>query len=261
MGRVAATVFSLGMLLYCTTATQLQQKAEPRKAYEVMKEYDIERLENVDMSRKSVSINVLVEDHPQTEIFRKHQDVILGEVQQFYARYGVDITYTKKRLPVAVNVIDMRVLDTVTFNNEIANAFIFRGLTNFEKRSFAVQVFDASAENENLYPTKWAKSYAELVSHELGHALSLPHTNHVPFDCVGTVYDQKDNLMNLSYAVWWGKQITLHPIQVRQIHSYLSKGQVYAITKPKWFTFWNNAAIAIRLRHEFEGNCIATPWR
>ena len=55
----------------------------PCSDYELYRKYDVEHLERVDMSRKHLTLNLIIEDHPDTMPFRQHQESIMNSVDEF----------------------------------------------------------------------------------------------------------------------------------------------------------------------------------
>jgi hypothetical protein len=203
----------------------------------------------VDLSVKTVSVEVYVSPSPELDDCRRMLAQVWVQVQAFYARLGVNLVYLPGK-PEAGPLEPARHLrleflaDKEWLNKSykafnVAPPFRLRFLqVCLNKCAFAhlpLSVVHISFKRfkDAEFSTEPGKAglnqnwLANLLTHELGHLLGLYHYHEFTDDPVARAPGQR-GLPN-----FMGQKITVKPelgfseVQRRLIHSYLSGGKVY----------------------------------
>jgi hypothetical protein len=227
---------------------------EDVELYNALRKYDVERIEQVDLRPKDVKITYLFSSYDDAPLFEAHKEIMFRDVKEFYAQYGVNISFAPwspgselRSVPEEIFYMGVSALElfTITWDGR------YVGLADVDERKVFQRPSPGSLERSVL-------DMGDTLIHEIGHAFTLSHTNLVPFDCVRPRHGKQWNIMDLGTIRSHGAVPVLHPLQVRQMHSYLGRGQIYeamGAEHPDWHLFYVRAQRAIELRHAIKGNC------
>ena len=183
--------------------------------------------------------------------YRKHEARILGAVEEFYRRYGIEIEFlTADVLPFrpAANHVRLAVMDEDTYYaqdaryrkdfrvNDVLHPRLgikmIGATTEFGPRTISLKVRDSDKDLEREEGVAWAVDESDTIAHELGHLLSLDHIITQPTEARGRFHRGSDNIMERGVldpnavethcgGLICGKLI---PSQVEQIHRFLTPG-------------------------------------
>jgi hypothetical protein len=185
-----------------------------------------ERLGPVDMSVKQVTVNVKVDGDYATRGLEENMLEIMDKLQEFYAQYGIEVEPRYiNHLPVGHDVIDLLVVPQSKYPDPTTGGF-----ARYELRAVYLQAFRSDRHDVSIAHDEIIADWWQTVAHEAGHLIGLNHSDMRLDDEIPDVIDGVWNLMRSvppKREEFW--RVTLVPLQVKQMHSYLSKGVVYEL--------------------------------
>ncbi|MEJ5328820.1 MAG: hypothetical protein WHT07_01530 [Desulfobaccales bacterium] len=211
--------------------------------------YDLRRLGPVDLSPKTVKVEVYIAPLEETKAFARAFPQVWEKVQAFYRRLGVELVHLPAGArpgPVApAERLRLEVLPyqewlnrtyeafqvappfRLSFLSVCRNKYAFAHLPlsviHFSYRRFHDQVLRPEADSERLK----TQLLAHLLIHELGHLMGLYHSHEFVNDPVEDHLPDGLTPNFMSHDLTYAGELGFVPWQRQIIHSYLSKGRVY----------------------------------
>ncbi|MFZ5448671.1 MAG: hypothetical protein ACOZFS_08575 [Thermodesulfobacteriota bacterium] len=201
----------------------------------------------LDLSPKTVTVELYVSPDPELEDCRRMLAQVWEQVQQFYARMGVNLLgVTDRPAPLApakrlrIELLTDKQWLTQSFHAfDVAPPFQLRFLQicldkcafahlnlstiHISFKRFRKAELSADAKEAGLN-RHWL---ANLMIHELGHLLGLYHSYEFTNDPVAKS-TKKERLPNfMSQDIAFKTSLGFVDFQKRQVHSYLSGGKVF----------------------------------
>ncbi len=211
--------------------------------------YSLSDLGPVDFSPKTVRVEIYVAPIPELQPFLGMLPPVWAEVQQFYARLGVNLVQVQgeadpgalapaERLRLealshkewlnrsfrAFNVAPpFRLSFLAVCRNKYAFAHLPLSVIHFSYTKFADAVFrhEPGAERLNRH------SLANLIIHELGHLMGLYHAHEFVNDPIEELLPDGKTPNFMSHYLMYPGDLGFVPFQKQLIHSYLGKGKVF----------------------------------
>jgi len=203
----------------------------------------------VDLSVKTVTVEVYVSPDSQLNDCRRMLAQAWNQVQQFYAQMGVNLVYypgkaapgplaPSQRLRVEL-LADKEWLDKSyqAFNvappfrlrflqvclNKCAFAHLPLSVVHISFKRFKDSEFSTDPREAHLNKN-WL---ANLLTHELGHLLGLYHVHEFTDDPVATAPRERRVPNFMGQKIAFKPSLGATEVQRRLIHSYLSRGKVF----------------------------------
>jgi hypothetical protein len=244
--------YVLGGILGVLLAWGLPAMAAPARSLDARQEaalFSLADLGAVDLSPKTVTVEVYVAPGPELAACRRMLAQVWEQVAQFYARMGVNLVEVPgqpqpgslapgKRLRIelltdkqwlrksfkAFNVappFQLRFLQVCLDKCAFAHlnlSTIHVSFKRFQRAEFSTDPRDAGLNRHWL---------ANLLIHELGHLLGLYHSFEFTNDPVALSAKRSKAPNFMSHDIAFKTSLGFVDFQKRQIHSYLSGGKVF----------------------------------
>lgn len=211
--------------------------------------FDLRRLGPVDLSPKTLTVEVYIAPLEETKAFARAFPQVWEKVRAFYRRLGVELVHLPAGArpgPVApAERLRLEVLPyqewlnrtyeafqvappfRLSFLSVCRNKYAFAHLPlsviHFSYRRFHDQVLrpEADSEGEKVH------LLAHLLIHELGHLMGLYHSHEFVNDPVEDYLPDGVTPNFMSHDLTYPGELGFVPWQRQVVHSYLSKGRVY----------------------------------
>lgn len=211
--------------------------------------YSLSDLGPVDFSTKAIKVEIYIAPVPEVRPFMDSLVPVWAEVQQFYARLGVNLIQVRGeaepgalapaerlRLEVlpykewlnrscqAFNVAPpFRLSFLAVCQNKYAFAHLPLSVIHFSYQRFANALFrhEPNAEGKNRHVL------ANLLIHEMGHLLGLYHAHEFINDPIEEILPDGRTPNFMSHYLMHPGELGFVPLQKQLIHSYLGKGKVF----------------------------------
>ncbi|MGD0828700.1 MAG: hypothetical protein ABSA09_11540 [Desulfobaccales bacterium] len=250
--KSAAARYSLGLVLILPLVLGLAA-AVPAVGLTYQEEaalFSYRDLGPVDLSPKKLEVEVYVSPSPELAACRRMICLVEDQVQQFFARMGVNLVYCPagpkpgllapaQRLRVEL-LSHREWLDASSKAFEVAPPFRLRFLqvcrdkcafahlplsvTHISFKRFEEAQLSADPKDESLN-RNWL---ANLLCHELGHLMGLYHAEEFVNHPIPVRLPDKDRTPNfMSQKIAFKKALGFVEFQRLLVHSYLGKGKVY----------------------------------
>ncbi len=204
----------------------------------------------VDLSPKKLAVEVYVSPSPELAACRRMIAQVQDQVQQFYARMGVNLVYVpagpqpgplapaqhlriellsdKEWLDKSFKAFDvappLRLRFLQVCRDKCAYAHLPLSVVHISFKRFEQAQLSGDPKDESLN-RNWL---ANLLCHELGHLLGLYHAHEFANDPIPVRLPDKDKTPNfMSQKIAFKKTMGFVEFQRLLVHSYLSKGKVY----------------------------------
>lgn len=211
--------------------------------------YILSDLGPVDLSPKTVKMEIYAAPIPELEPFIGMLSPVWSEVQRFYARLGVNVIHLageprpgpvapaeRLRLEVlphkewlnrscqAFNVAPpFRLSFLAVCRNKYAFAHLPLSVIHFSYKRFEEAVFSREPGAGRLNQ----HTLANLIIHELGHLLGLYHAHEFGNDPIEEMLPDGKTPNFMSHYLTYKGDLGFVPLQKQIIHSYLGKGKVF----------------------------------
>jgi hypothetical protein len=211
--------------------------------------YDLRRLGPVDLSPKTLTVEVYVAPLEELQPFRRAFPQVWEKVQAFYRRLGVELVHLPAGArPGPVAPAERLRLEVLPYQewlhrtyeafqvappfrpsflavcrNKYAFAHLPLSVIHFSFRRFHDQVLRPEADSAG----QQAHLLAHLLIHELGHLMGLYHTHEFVNDPVEDYLPDRITPNFMSHDLTYPGELGFVPWQRQVVHSYLSKGRVY----------------------------------
>ncbi len=224
-------------------------KAAGLKPAEEARLFSLADLGPVDLAVKTVSVEIYAAPSPELEPFISMLPPAWSQVQQFYARMGVNVVQVpgmprpgplvpgeRLRLEAlahkewlarsfkAFNVAPpFRLSFLAVCKNKYAFAHLPLSVIHFSYKRFQEAVFDdqPGAGRQNRH------TLANLIIHELGHLMGLYHAHEFVNDRIEELLPDGKTPNFMSHYLTYPGDLGFVPLQKQLIHSYLGKGKIY----------------------------------
>lgn len=224
-------------------------KAADLKPAEEARLFSLADLGPVDLAAKTVRVEMYAAPAPELEPFISMLPLVWSQVQQFYARMGVNVVQASgtprpgllvpaERLRLealphkewlarsfkAFNVAPpFRLSFLAVCRNKYAFAHLPLSVIHFSYKRFQEAVFDdqpgAGLQNRH--------TLANLIIHELGHLMGLYHAHEFVNDRIEELLPDGKTPNFMSHYLTHRGDLGFVPLQKQLIHSYLGKGKIY----------------------------------
>jgi hypothetical protein len=211
--------------------------------------YVLSDLDQVDLSPKTVQVEIYVAPASELQPFVEVFPLVWAEVQNFYARLGVNLVRLQGQAqprPLApAERLRLEVLTQKEWLNRSFQAFnvpspfrpsflaVCRNKYAFAHLPLSVIHFSFARFREELFrPEPGAAPLnrhllANLLIHELGHLLGLYHAHEFTDDPIEELLPDRKTPNFMSHYLMHAGSLGFVPLQKQIIHSYLSKGKVF----------------------------------
>ena len=250
--KSAAARYSLGLVLILPLVLGLAA-AVPAVGLTYQEEaalFSYRDLGPVDLSPKKLEVEVYVSPSPELADCRRMISLVEDQVQQFFARMGVNLVFCPggpkpgalapaQRLRVEL-LSDREWLEASSKAFEVAPPFrlrflqVCRGKCAFAHLPLSVthisfkrfeEVQSTADPNDDSLNRNWL---ANLLCHELGHLMGLFHPEEFVNDPIPVRLPDQDRTPNfMSQKIAFKKAVGFVEFQRLLVHSYLGKGKVY----------------------------------
>lgn len=211
--------------------------------------YSLSDLGPVDLAAKTVKIEIYAAPVPELAPFIGMLSPAWSEVQQFYARMGIQLIQVRgeakpgplapgeylrlEALPhkewiarscKAFNVAPpFRLSFLAVCRNKYAFAHLPLSVIHFSYKRFQDAVFQHGPGAGRLNQ----HSLANLIMHELGHLMGLYHAHEFTNDAIEELLPDGKTPNFMSHYLTSKGDLGFIPLQKQLIHSYLGKGKVF----------------------------------
>jgi hypothetical protein len=211
--------------------------------------YSLADLGPVDLSPKTVQVEVYAVPAPELEPFVNMLPAVWAKVQQFYARLGVTVVRAPGRarpgplapaerlrleaLPhkewlnrsCAAFAVPppLRLSFMAVCRNKFAFAHLPLSVIHFSYRRFEEALFSAEAGADELN----RRVLANLIVHELGHLMGLYHAHEFKNDAIPELLPDGKTPNFMSHYLTNPGELGFTPLQKQLVHSYLGQGKVF----------------------------------
>jgi hypothetical protein len=237
------------LVLILGLAPALRLNAGGQHPLEEARLYSLAELKAVNFSPKTVIIEIYAAPIPEMQPFIGMLDPAWSEVQQFYARVGVNVVRTagaarpgpvapaerlrlealphKEWLDRSCKAFKVpppfRLSFLTVCRNKYAFAHLPLSVIHFSYQRFEEAVFTkgpgAGSLNQHIL--------ANLLIHELGHLMGLYHAHEFKDDPIEEMLPDGKTPNFMSHYLTYKGDLGFVSLQKQIIHSYLSKGQVF----------------------------------
>lgn len=211
--------------------------------------YTLADLKQVDFTPKTLEVEIYAAPIPEMQSFIGMLAPAWSEVQQFYARLGINVVRAggdarpgplapaerlriealphKEWLDRSCKAFQVPPPFRLSFMTVCRNKYAFAHLPlsviHFSYKRFEEAVFSkgpgAGSLNQHIL--------ANLLIHELGHLMGLYHAHEFKDDPVEEMLPDGKTPNFMSHYLTYSGKLGFVPLQKQIIHSYLSKGQVF----------------------------------
>ena len=224
-------------------------QASGLKPAEEARLFSLADLGPVDFAAKKVRVEIYAAPVPELQPFFRMLPLAWSQVQQFYARMGVNVVQVPgmprpgplvpaehlrlEALPhkewlartfKAFNVAPpFRLSFLAVCRNKYAFAHLPLSVIHFSYRRFQEAVFDdkPGAVRQNQ------RTLAHLIIHELGHLMGLYHAHEFVNDPIGEMLPDGKTPNFMSHYLTYPGDLGFVPLQKQLVHSYLGNGKIY----------------------------------
>lgn len=211
--------------------------------------FSLSDLGPVDLTVKTVRMEIYAEPAPELQPFISMLPLVWPQVQQFYARLGVNLVQvpgTPRPGPLApaerlrlealphqewlarsFKAFDVTPPFRLSFlavcKNKYAFAHLPLSVIHFSYKRFQEAVFDdkPGAGRQNRH------TLANLIIHELGHLMGLYHAHEFVNDPIEEMLPDGKTPNFMSHYLTYPRDLGFVPLQKQLIHSYLGRGKIY----------------------------------
>jgi hypothetical protein len=203
----------------------------------------------VDLSPKTVTVEVYVSPDPELADCRRMLAQVWNQVQRFYAQMGVNLVYVPGNSapgPLApAQRLRIELLADKEWLNKSYKAFdvappfrlrflqVCRDKCGFAHLPLSVVHISFKRFKDAEFSTDPKEAHlnqnwlANLLTHELGHLLGLYHFHEFTDDPVATAPRERRVPNFMSQKIAFKPTLGFVEVQRRLIHSYLGRGKVY----------------------------------
>lgn len=224
-------------------------KAADVKLAEEARLYSLSDLGPVDLNIKSVRVEIYAEPAPELQPFTSMLPLVWPQVQQFYARMGVNVVQIpggpKPGLLAPAERVRLEALShqewlarsfkafqvappfRLSFLSVCQNKYAFAHLPlsviHFSYKRFQEAIFDPKPG----FGRQNRHTLANLIIHELGHLMGLYHAHEFSNDPIEEMLPDGKTPNFMSHYLTFPGDLGFVPFQKQLIHSYLGKGKVF----------------------------------
>jgi hypothetical protein len=224
-------------------------QAGPLAPAEEARLFSLSDLGPVDLAAKTVEVEIYAAPVPELQPFIRMLPLVWSQVQQFYARMGVNVVQVpgaarpgllipaqhlrlealphKEWLARSFKAFDLAPPFRLSFlavcRNKYAFAHLPLSVIHFSYRRFQEAIFEdkPGAGRQNQH------TLANLIIHELGHLMGLYHAHEFVNDPVEELLPDGKTPNFMSHFLTYPGDLGFVPLQKQLIHSYLGKGKIY----------------------------------
>jgi hypothetical protein len=239
---------AFALLALCLWMAGGLQAADVKPAEEA-RLFSLSDLGPVDFAAKTVKVEIYAAPAPELQPFISMLPLVWSQVQQFYARMGVNVVQVqgearpgllvpaeqvrlealpyKEWLARSFKAFDLAPPFRLSFlavcKNKYAFAHLPLSVIHFSYKRFQEAVFDdkPGAARQNL------RTLANLIIHELGHLMGLCHAHEFMNDPIEEMLPDGKTPNFMSHHLTHEGGLGFVPFQKQLIHSYLGKGKIF----------------------------------